>query len=139
MATRARDSQLARQKYTCIYNVSCAGRAVSEKNIVRYSADEIRERIAKGESKSDWARVDTMTDEEIEAQMRDDPDWKDFIDIDWSKAVAVYPQPKNPVSIRLDSDVLAFFKATGKGYQTRINAVLRHFMQETLKNKKKAG
>lgn len=112
---------------------------MSKKNIVRYSADEIRERIAKGESKSDWARVDTMTDEEIEAQMRDDPDWKDFIDIDWSKAVAVYPQPKNPVSIRLDSDVLAFFKATGKGYQTRINAVLRHFMQETLKNGKKAG
>ena len=77
-----------------------------------------------------------MTDEEIEAQMRDDPDWKDFIDIDWSKAVAVYPQPKNPVSIRLDTDVLDFFKATGKGYQTRINAVLRHFMQESLKNKK---
>ncbi len=77
-----------------------------------------------------------MTDKEIETQMRDDPDWKDFMDIDWSKATIVYPQPKNAVSIRLDSDVLDFFKASGKGYQTRINAVLRHFMQETLKNKK---
>ena len=72
----------------------------------------------------------------IEAQMRDDPDWKDFIDIDWSKATIVYPVPKNAVSIRLDADVLDFFKATGKGYQTRINAVLRHYMQETLKGKK---
>ena len=109
---------------------------MSEKNIVRYSADEIRRMAAAGESKSDWARVDAMTDEEIEAQMRDDPDWADFMDIDWSKATIVCPVPKNPVSIRLDADVLDFFKATGKGYQTRINAVLRHFMQETLKNKK---
>ena len=95
--------------------------------------------VATGEGRSNLDRLENITDEEIEAQMRDDPDWADFMDIDWSKAVAVYPQPKNPVSIRLDSDVLDFFKATGKGYQTRINAVLRHFMQESLKNKKKAG
>ncbi|MDQ2634532.1 MAG: BrnA antitoxin family protein [Pseudomonadota bacterium] len=109
---------------------------MNKENIVTYTLDEIREKLARGESRSDWTRVDAMTDEEIEAQMRDDPDWADFIDFDWSNAVAVYPQPKNPVSIRLDSDVLDFFKASGKGYQTRINAVLRHFMQESLKNKK---
>lgn len=109
---------------------------MSKERIVSYSADEIRQKIARGESKTDWARVDAMTDADVEAAMRDDPDWKDFIDIDWSNATIVYPQPKNPVSIRLDADVLDFFKATGKGYQTRINAVLRHFMQETLKNKK---
>ncbi len=109
---------------------------MSKENIVRYSADEIRRMVAAGETQSDWAKFDAMTDEDIEAQMRDDPDWKDFMDIDWSKATIVYPQPKNAVSIRLDSDVLDFFKASGKGYQTRINGVLRHFMQETLKNKK---
>ena len=109
---------------------------MSKENIVTTTLEEARERIRRHGTRSDWARVDAMTDEEIEAQMRDDPDWKDFIDIDWSKAVAVYPQPKNPVSIRLDADVLDFFKSTGKGYQTRINAVLRHFMQESLKNKK---
>ncbi|GLS32243.1 BrnA antitoxin of type II toxin-antitoxin system [Mesorhizobium albiziae] len=109
---------------------------MNKQNIVTTTLEEVQERIRRDGSRTDWARVDAMTDEEIEAQMRDDPDWKDFIDVDWSKAVAVYPQPKNPVSIRLDSDVLDFFKATGKGYQTRINAVLRHFMQETLKNKK---
>lgn len=109
---------------------------MSEKNIVRYSADEIRKMVAAGEGRTNLERLDSITDEEIEAQMRDDPDWADLMDVDWSNATIVYPQPKNAVSIRLDADVLDFFKASGKGYQTRINAVLRHFMQETLKNKK---
>ncbi|MCA3659662.1 MAG: BrnA antitoxin family protein, partial [Methylobacterium sp.] len=39
------------------------------------------------------------------------------------------------ISIRLDPDVLEFFKKDGPGYQGRINAVLRHYMAE----KKKAG
>jgi uncharacterized protein (DUF4415 family) len=109
---------------------------MNKERIVSYTLDEIREKLARGESRTDWARVDALTDADIEAAMRDDPDWADFIDFDWSNVVAVYPQPKQAVSIRLDSDVLDFFKSTGKGYQTRINAVLRHFMQETLKNKK---
>ncbi len=109
---------------------------MSKENIVSYSLDEIRERIARGESKTDWPRVDAMTDEEIEAQMRDDPDWADLIDFDWSNAVAVYPVSKHAISIRLDPDVLDFFKAGGKGYQTRINAVLRRYMEEA---RKKAG
>jgi uncharacterized protein (DUF4415 family) len=75
-------------------------------------------------------------DEEVEAQMRIDPDWADLSNIDWSTAVAVYPIPKHAISIRLDRDVINFFKARGKGYQTRINAVLRHYMDEV---KKKAG
>ncbi len=76
-----------------------------------------------------------MTDAEIEAQMRDDPDWADFIDIDWSRATVVHPVEKQAVSIRLDRDVLDFFKAQGKGYQTRINAVLRSYMREVGKLK----
>lgn len=109
---------------------------MSKENIVSYSIDENRERIARGESRTDWARVDAMTDADIEAAMRDDPDWADFIDIDWSKATIVIPVSKDAISIRLDKDVLDFFKATGKGYQTRINAVLRHYM---LESRKKTG
>ncbi|MBN9072530.1 MAG: BrnA antitoxin family protein [Rhizobiales bacterium] len=109
---------------------------MSEKNIVTYTADEIRRRIAAGEGRTNLKRLEAITDEEIEAQMRDDPDWADLMDIDWSKATVVIPVPKSAVSIRLDPDVLDFFKAGGKGYQTRINAVLRHYMQETLKNRK---
>jgi hypothetical protein len=48
---------------------------------------------------------------------------------------AHYPIPKKAVSIRLDEDVIDFFKKSGRGYQTRMNAVLRHFMTEQ-KNRK---
>ena len=109
---------------------------MSKEHIVSFTLDEIRDKLARGESRSDWARVDAMTDADIEAAMRDDPDWKDYIDFDWSNATIVYPVVKNAISIRLDQDVVDFFKATGKGYQTRINAVLRHYMQETEKTRK---
>ena len=111
---------------------------MSEENIVRYSLNEIRQRIARGETKTNLKRLDEITDAEIEAQMRDDPDWADFMDVDWSKAVVVYPVEKQAVSIRLDKDVLDFFKSDGRGYQTRINAVLRTYMQEVAKLKKPA-
>lgn len=111
---------------------------MSKERIVTTTLEEARERIRKHGTRTDWARVDAMTDEEIEAQMRDDPDWKDFIDIDWSDAVAVYPIAKSAISIRLDSDVIDFFKAQGKGYQTRINAVLRRYMEEVEKAKRPA-
>ena len=39
------------------------------------------------------------------------------------------PSPKRGVYLRLDQDVLAWFKAHGRGYQTRINAVLRSFVR----------
>lgn len=56
------------------------------------------------------------------------------IDIDgdfWRQARVVMPgeQSKTPVTIRLDADVLAWFKSQGRGYQTRINAVLRSFVE----------
>ncbi len=103
---------------------------MNKENIVRYTIKEIEEMIARGEDQTDWARIDAMTDEDIERAMRDDPDWQDFMDIDWSKAVMVVPGKKKAVSIRLDEDILDFFQATGKGYQTRINSVLRHFVTE---------
>lgn len=107
---------------------------MSEEHIVSYSADEIREIVARGESRSDWARVDATTDAEIEASIRDDLDLADS-DSDWSKATLVYPVHKQALSIRVDRDVVDFFKAEGKGYQTRINNVLRRFMQEELKRR----
>jgi hypothetical protein len=62
---------------------------MSEANITRKSIAEIRANIASGGDRTDWARVDAMTDEEIEAAMRDDPDWKDHVDDDWSGAQLV--------------------------------------------------
>lgn len=108
---------------------------MSKENIVRYTIEEIEAMIARGEDKTDWARVDAMTDEDIERAMRDDPDWKDHMNIDWSKAKMVIPDRKKAISIRLDPDIIDFFQATGKGYQTRINAVLRHFVDEQKRSK----
>lgn len=106
---------------------------MSEERIVRYSLDEIREKITRGEDRTDLARVAAITDEDIDRAMRDDPDWAGFEDIDWSKAEVVFPTAKQSISIRLDQDVVDFFKSTGKGYQTRMNAVLRHYVHEQKK------
>lgn len=92
----------------------------------------------RSKGKTDWARFDAMTAEEIEASIANDPDWAGFRDIDWSNAVLVVPPKKKAISIRLDEDVLDFFKREGEGYQRRINAVLRSYMQQRAKLKKRA-
>ena len=88
--------------------------------------------------KTDWARFDALTDGEIEAAVANDPDWEELNDIDWSEAVLVIPPKKKAISIRVDEDVLDFFKRGGEGYQRRMNAVLRSYMQQKAKPKKRA-
>jgi len=85
--------------------------------------------------KTDWAAVDALTDKEIEEAVRNDPDAVP-LDVDWSEAVLVIPPKKKAISIRVDEDVLDYFKKEGAGYQRRINAVLRSYMQQ--KRKKRA-
>ncbi|QGM47538.1 BrnA antitoxin family protein [Methylocystis heyeri] len=70
------------------------------------------------------------SDAEIEAAMASDPDWAGIEPIDWTKAEVVTPPKKQAISIRLDEDLIGFFKAEGPGYQSRINAVLRAYMKE---------
>jgi uncharacterized protein (DUF4415 family) len=84
---------------------------------------------------TDWAKVDALTDEEITAAVAGDRDAVPF-DLDWSQAVLVLPPKKKAISIRVDEDVLAFFKAQGAGYQRRMNAVLRSYMEQISAPKK---
>ena len=49
-------------------------------------------------------------------------------EVDWSAVPEVKVPGKVAISVRVDEDVLAFFRAEGRGYQTRINAVLRSYM-----------
>jgi uncharacterized protein (DUF4415 family) len=105
--------------------------ATSEKNITVVSRDAPRK------GKTDWAHVDALTDEDIAKAVANDPDAVP-IDIDWSDAVLVIPARKKAISIRLDEDVLDFFKREGEGYQRRINAVLRSYMQQKAKPTKQA-
>jgi len=75
-------------------------------------------------------------DKEIAALRRlkdEDIDLSDIPEIkDWSKAVVgkFYRPIKKPLTIRVDADVLAWLKAQGKGYQTRINSLLREAMKD---------
>ncbi len=47
---------------------------------------------------------------------------------DWTNLKVAWPQPKQAISLRIDRDVLAWFRDRGPGYQTRMNAVLRLFV-----------
>jgi uncharacterized protein (DUF4415 family) len=51
----------------------------------------------------------------------------------------LYRPIKKPVTLRLDADVLAWFKKSGHGYQTRINRALRELMKDEMKDEKKAS
>ena len=87
--------------------------------------------------RTDWARLDRLADEDIAKAVANDPDAAP-IDVDWSDAVLIVPAKKKSISIRVDEDVLDFFKREGEGYQRRINAVLRSYMQQKSKPKKRA-
>ena len=100
---------------------------MSESNIKRMSIDDIR----KMKSYTDWDRLRRETAAGTEPDLDED---EQGIDWDWENARLVIPEPKRAISLRLDADVLEFFKAQGKGYQTRMNAVLRAYMQARKKD-----
>ena len=79
--------------------------------------------------KTDWARIDALTDEEIEAAVASDPDAALLEDFDWENARVVYPNSKKAISFRVDRDILDWFRKSGRGYQTRMNAVLRAYVE----------
>ena len=80
------------------------------------------------ENRTDHKRLDAMTAAEIEAIATNDRDGPPMTDEEWTRGEIARPT-KVPVGIKLDDDVLAWFKARGKGYQTRINAVLRRYVE----------
>ena len=79
--------------------------------------------LRRSEDKTDWVRVRRERAAGIEPEP--DPDEGEF---DWSTARVVMPPRKSAISIRLDNDVLDFFKSQGNGYQTRINRALRIYI-----------
>jgi uncharacterized protein (DUF4415 family) len=66
-----------------------------------------------------------MTDADID--FSDIPEWTSE---DFKRAELQMPEPKQAVSIRLDRDLLDWLKRQGRGYQTRINAILRVYAEE---------
>jgi uncharacterized protein (DUF4415 family) len=105
-------------------------------NISKHSAEELAAMEARGEDRTDWAAVAAKTEEELAADMAGDPAW-DGVPADWvSRARAAtglmrrLGENKRQVTMRFDADVLEFFRSAGRGWQGRMNAVLRSFMEQ---------
>ena len=90
-------------------------------SISRYTAEELKEMRAAGFSQTDWAKVDALTEEELEASI----DSEDEGEFDWSNVLTETPGPKQQLTVRFDADIIEWFKAQGAGYQTRMKSVLR--------------
>jgi uncharacterized protein (DUF4415 family) len=95
-----------------------------EENIVRYSAKQ----MAKMKSQSNWKALKNMSERELENNIKSDPDSDTSIPDDWSGLVIGMPEPKELISIRIDQDILKWFRAKGSGYQTYINNILRSYV-----------
>jgi len=83
-----------------------------------------------GRSDERSSLVNGVVRDEIERAITADPDAAPSLDAEWfANAQVVPPEPKVPISIRLDREVLDWFKSQGGGYQSRINAVLQAYMK----------
>jgi len=78
---------------------------------------------SKKRSRTDWKRVDALRDSDID--LSDSPE----LGSDFFANAIFWPGPKRQITLRLDPDVLKFFRKQGRGYQTAINAVLRKYME----------
>jgi len=79
---------------------------------------------SKKQSKTNWEKLSTMEDSEI--NLSDSPELDESF---FANATIRMPEPKKSVSMRIDQDVLEWYKHQGPGYQTRMNAVLRMYMR----------
>ena len=84
-------------------------------------------RGSKKSIKSDLARIDALKDADIDYS--EIPDLSTLGEEFWSKAVFKRAEPKAQVTIRVDREVLDWFRSQGKGYQSRMNAVLRAYKE----------
>jgi uncharacterized protein (DUF4415 family) len=70
-----------------------------------------------------------MSDAEVERRAAADPNAGTIPPGFWDKAQLRLPEPKQQITLRLDREVIRFFKRTGKGYQSRMGAVLRSYVE----------
>jgi uncharacterized protein (DUF4415 family) len=94
-----------------------------KESVVRFSADE----LAAAESSTNWSKVDAIPQDIVERRADDE---EGSLPEGWEKTVILgLPPRKDAIKLRIDHDVLDWFRGTGKGYQTRMNNVLRAFVQ----------
>ena len=99
---------------------------MKRKNIVH-----CKKEILSGKSKTDWKKFDELSDDQIDTS--EIPE----LNKEWFKNTKiVLPEKKKAISLRVDKDVLEWFKrkSKGKGYQTFMNAVLKAFVEAQKKS-----
>lgn len=77
---------------------------------------------------TDWKRLRAMNDRDVQKAVEADPEIRPTDASFWKDAKVILPQAKQTITIRLDADLLRWLRQQ-KGYQTRINAVLRTYME----------
>ncbi len=95
----------------------------NESSIVKFSLDPNNPPALTPSQKAELAALRTKSDDDI--------DFSDMPELDeafWKAATRPIPPGKTQITLRLDADVLKFFKTTGSRYQTRINAVLKAYV-----------
>ena len=85
----------------------------------------------KRESQTDWNRIDSMRDEDID--LSDIPEMDEEF---FKNATIRMPVKKSSVTLRVDKEVLEWFKSQGKGYQSRMNAVLKAYVKAQREQRK---
>ena len=80
--------------------------------------------MTKKRSLTNWAKIDAFKNGEIDVS-----DIPEQGKVFFKRPVLRLPEPKTAVTIRLDQQVLEWFKARGPSYQTRINVLLRAYME----------
>jgi uncharacterized protein (DUF4415 family) len=85
--------------------------------------------------RADFARMDAMTEEDI--MRTSPPELADLPDDFWDEAELVPPMIKAPISIRIDEDILEWFRGNGPRYQSRMNAVLRNYVTAMKRKRQK--
>lgn len=94
-------------------------------DIVTYTTTELRARRAAGLSQTDWKKAAKMP-------VPDGSDPDDAIeDTGWFTTELPMPKRKEHVNLRIDADIMDYFRKQGKGYQTMMNAVLRSYVDQS--------
>ena len=97
---------------------------MSKESIVKRTIDLTKPPVLTAEQKARLNRLAAVSDDQIDYS--DIPPMPE--DVVWVRAVDVASKNKQQITLRLDADVLAFFREAGNRYQSRINAVLRSYM-----------
>ena len=95
---------------------------MSEKT-VSYTSEELAAMRSRGESGTDWQRVKTLTEADIEAAMAADPDSEEITEEDWQHARLTVP-------LELEPEMMAWLQAQSENYQDYIQRLVRQEMQQ---------